>query len=325
MPVAVIDEFKGKPPVQLIVMGCPGSGKSHLLREYAKDIPDGFVFMATFHQELAYGDFVGAYKPIPVYVPSTHAHTVVYNADGSPVEESRKNWIPVIKYDYRPGPMINAYLTAVLHPEEEVVLIIDEINRANPAAVFGDFLQLLDRDHEGNSDYDIDTPDDLKTYLASKLEHALGREAALLRASKIKLPSNLYIWGTMNRADESVNYIDSAFLRRWGLKYIPYVTPSEYGHELIRINGEDMLWDDFRSKLNARLAAMDGIEDDKFVGPYFLKKSEIASANAVFSKLITYLWHDVVTMDRPELFDGKSLGQIYEKWMGNKSVIKLVK
>ncbi len=320
MPVSTVSEFgNSKPPVQLIAMGCPGSGKSNALKKMAT-VDDENLFRITFHQELSYADFVGTYKPVPLYVSSLSS---TYLADGTPVEGERGKWVPVVMYEYRPGPFINAYIRAVQNPKEDVVLIIEEINRANPAAVFGDILQLLDRDDDGNSDYFVDTSDDLSNYLTAKFEQSMPRDHAVQKARRLRLPANLYLWGTMNRADESVNFVDSAFLRRWNLFYLPYNTECSYGSDIISVNGDEMLWEDVRQKINHKLSQIDGVEDDKFIGPYFLKRSELKDRHAVFSKLITYLWHDVIPMERDELFDGQSLSAIYQKWHDGQYVLKL--
>ena len=111
------------PPVQLIAMGCPGSGKSYILKQFAAS--EGVkVFRTTFHPELSYGDFVGAYKPVPLYV---HTLGKTYDADGTEIQGMMANRIPVVKYEYRPGPFISAYTTAKANPEQDVVLLIEEM------------------------------------------------------------------------------------------------------------------------------------------------------------------------------------------------------
>lgn len=235
-------------------------------------------------------------------------------------------------YEYRPGPFMNAYIRAIKNPDEKVVLIIEEINRANPAAVFGDILQLLDRDKSGESEYEINTSEDLKSFITSELlpvfrdsDQENVEEVAIIRekAKYLKLPRNLHIWGTMNRADESVNFIDAAFLRRWKLFYLPYSTKCDgYGGTELQVNEDIFEWDEFRRRINSVLSKLD-VEDDKFIGPYFLRQDETEDKQTIFSKLLTYLWHDVIPMQRPELFTENSLAQVYEKWMENGKVLKI--
>ena len=84
-------------------------------------------------------------------------------------------------------------------------LIIEEINRADAASVFGDVFQLLDRDEEGKSVYSISASEDIKKYL----------EGEDISSGKLSIPSNMYIWATMNSADQGVYPMDTAFKRRW--------------------------------------------------------------------------------------------------------------
>lgn len=297
------------PPVQLIAMGCPGSGKSYALKQFASS--EGVkVFRTTFHPELSYGDFVGSYKPVPVYV-SSGGHT--YKADGTEIKGVWANRIPVVKYEYRPGPFINAYKLSKNNPDQDVVLLIEEINRANPAAVFGDILQLLDRDDSGQSEYDIDTLPDMGDYLKSE---------GVPEPEKLRLPSNLFIWGTMNRADESVNYIDSAFLRRWSLHYLSYNLPSSYDDDDTSFGDREIKWKDVRNTVNSKLREIEGIEDDKFIGPYFMRRNELQDKGRVFSKLITYLWYDVIPMERDKLFISGTLSELYNKWIRGEQIFK---
>jgi hypothetical protein len=296
-----------KPPRQLIFVGCPGSGKSFRLNSYAKGVQ---MFRTTFHSEMAYGDFVGAYKPTPVYVESTAS---TFNADGRRVEGDFAKRVPVVKYDFRPGVFAEAYVTARLAPEKDVILLIEEINRANPAAVFGDIIQLLDRNPAGESEYPITPSPDLKMHL--------NQMKALPEDARLAMPANLYLWATMNRADENVCYMDSAFLRRWSLDYLPHDDECVYDTEVLSVHSKDVMWGDLRAKLNEKLAAaVEGIEDDKFVGPYFLKQEELGDRRAVFSKLLMYLWYDVVPMERGVLFTGSSLTAIFRRWMDGKAV-----
>jgi GTPase subunit of restriction endonuclease len=308
MRISGIDAFSGgRPPEQLIATGCPGSGKSHQLSKWC-DQEGVHVVRTTFHQESSYGDFVGAYKPSPIYV-STGGST--YEADMTERKGIHSNKVPVVHYDYRPGPFISAYVHALKNPDSDVVLIVEEINRANPAAVFGDMIQLLDRDAEGRSVYAIDPAPDLKVYLGKEDVETPG---------KLRLPPNLLIWGTMNRADESVSYIDSAFLRRWVLKYFPHTLPCSYDNEPVNFGFAVPAWKSLRHAINSTLEKIEGIEEDKFIGPYFLAKSELSDIDKIFSKLVTYLWHDVVPMERSSIFVEGSLSSLYAKMHNEENV-----
>jgi 5-methylcytosine-specific restriction protein B len=308
-------------PRQLIVMGAPGTGKSHWVQDvcHQSDIPKSQIYRITFHPELSYGDFVGVYKPAPVYV--TTGDRLVFDDKMRPLKKEildgeqneRRNVLPIVRYEYRCGPFIDAYANAMRNPDKDFVLVIEEINRASPAVVFGDILQLLDRNENHESQYPIRTPADLVLTLA---------EQRVPNPDFLALPANLYIWGTMNRADESVSYVDSAFVRRWDTVYLPYNIPSTYDDETVACP-ELLTWKQFRGRINDALSRLKNVEDDKFLGPYFLKRHELDDDRRVFSKLITYLWHDVVPMERDKIFIEGSLSELYGKWMKGEEIFAI--
>lgn len=125
-----------------------------------------------------------------------------------------------IIYTFTPQAFTNAYVKT-WNTEEDVYLIIEEINRGNCAQIFGDLFQLLDRKN-GVSEYPIDADADLANYLSKKLASSTHKDITdeIREGKKLKLPSNLYIWATMNTSDQSLFPIDSAFKRRWDWKYI---------------------------------------------------------------------------------------------------------
>ena len=96
------------------------------------------------------------------------------------------------------------------------LLIIEEINRANVAAVFGDVFQLLDRGDDEVSEYPIQASEDIKKYLAQP-ENLGGSPDDY---SEIRIPDNMFIWATMNSADQGVFPMDTAFKRRWDFTYL---------------------------------------------------------------------------------------------------------
>lgn len=125
-----------------------------------------------------------------------------------------------IVYEYVPGPFMRILVKALKNARtsnpKPYLLIIEEINRANVAAVFGEVFQLLDRDEDGVSKYSINTTEDIKHYLA-KAENLGGKPSDY---DKIKIPNNMFIWATMNSADQGVFPMDTAFKRRWEFEYI---------------------------------------------------------------------------------------------------------
>lgn len=191
-------------------------------------------------------------------------------------------------------------------------LIIEEINRGNCAQIFGDLFQLLDRNEYGFSDYPIVADKDMQKYLEKEFEgweitnkdkiNQLYGEAnmvsLILKGERLVLPSNLYIWATMNTSDQSLFPIDSAFKRRWDWKYVPIREgrDKETNAPLNwRINTGDKQYDwwSFVSKINELIGSLTNSEDKK-LGYFFCKaKDGEIDADLFVSKVIFYLWNDV--------------------------------
>ena len=285
-----------KGPLQQIFYGAPGTGKSDTIFEQTKDLPSENVYRTTFHPDSDYASFVGSYKP-------KMNDRTVYGAQG-PLRNSRGEEIsePKITYTFSPQAFTNAYIRA-WQTDEPVFLIIEEINRGNCAQIFGDLFQLLDRDENGYSKYDIVPDSDLSDYIKGKLEDAAEKEGLTshIKEGKIlKLPNNLYIWATMNTSDQSLFPIDSAFKRRWEWKYIKIKKgiDKKTGAELdwkIKV-GEDNSYDwwKFLKAINYKIDKMTS-SADKQLGYFFCLadgKGEI-SADTFVNKVAFYLWNDV--------------------------------
>ena len=300
-------------PHNWILFGAPGTGKSYVIDQAAKQYPRCRV---TFHPDYTYAQFVGAYKPVPSQ----------QTASG-------------ITYGFVPGPFVNTLVESLENPNTPHILIIEEINRADPAAVFGDVFQLLDRNDEGSSEYSVRTSRELKDYLQGKLS-ANAKET--LRAlivnldqsetdapdydcSEIAIPNNMYIWASMNSADQGVFPMDTAFKRRWTFQYLPI--DSDNGM-LQSADGAFLSehWDEIRTNINKLLKSQGrDIPEDKLLGPYFLSSRELhnddedAEQNAqnfvhVFaSKVIMYLFEDAARYCRAQVFriPDESQGQLY--------------
>ncbi len=257
----------------IIYFGAPGTGKSYNLNQ-DKDIllenyPENYE-RVTFHPDYSYANFVGTYKPVP---------------------ENKS-----ITYKYVSGPFMRILKKAIENPNEPYLLIIEEINRANVAAVFGDVFQLLDRDKNNESEYDIETSQDMRRYIDE---------------DKIKLPSNLFIWATMNSADQGVFPMDTAFKRRWDFKYFS-INSGEYLIEDTKtiINDVPISWNTLRKAINKELLSYK-INEDKLMGPFFAF-NEFMNENIdedVFkdifkNKIVMYLFEDAARSRRNELFSG---------------------
>ncbi len=281
-----------------IIFGAPGTGKSYRLNNDREALLTGGneenYERVTFHPDYSYANFVGTYKPVPCK-----------NEDGS----------DGITYEYVPGPFMRIYVEAVKNSRtnniKPYLLIIEEINRANVAAVFGDIFQLLDRDENNVSEYPIETSEDIKKYLAKKLG---GRPSDY---KKIYIPDNMFIWATMNSADQGVFPMDTAFKRRWEFDYLG-IDEKEEGIEnryIILGNGEyrrKVEWNKLRKLINNKLSTLK-VNEDKLLGPYFLstkviKINENGEINKdVFipifkGKVLMYLFEDAAKQRRKSLF-----------------------
>lgn len=191
-------------------------------------------------------------------------------------------------------------------------LIIEEINRGNCAQIFGDLFQLLDRNEYGFSDYPIVADKDMQKYLEKEFAgweitnkdeiNQLYGEAnmvnLIMKGERLVLPSNLYIWATMNTSDQSLFPIDSAFKRRWDWKYVSISEgrDKETNAKLnwyINTGDKQYDWWSFISQVNKLIGSLTNSEDKK-LGYFFCKaKDGEIDADLFVSKVIFYLWNDV--------------------------------
>lgn len=237
-----------------------------------------------------------------------------------------------ISYEYVPGPFMRIYTQAINHPEEKYLLLIEEINRANVAAVFGDVFQLLDR-KSGVSEYPIATSEDIKAFLMDNLECLKGKridefsdeESRLYQ--EMRIPNNMFIWATMNSADQGVFPMDTAFKRRWEFEYIGVDDEAkEVEKYIIPIGDEEhrkyVKWDDLRERINDILSSDDcKVNEDKLLGPFFISKSMLESAcekeerfiKAFESKVIMYLFEDAMKMRPANIFKGHKGKMIFSE------------
>lgn len=297
-------------PRNLIYFGAPGTGKSYSLNKLAGDHFDkAHTRRVTFHPDYSYASFVGCYKP-----------TMRWPKQRDDESLSENMGRPYVSYEFVPGPLVKSYVEAMTHPDENFLLIVEEINRANPAATFGDVFQLLDRNGDGVSEYGVDVSVDLGEYLWREFCHASGRadevpglysheENAAHRVNTMRLPSNLYIWATMNSADQGVFPMDTAFKRRWGFRYMGIDEgEGKYAGKVVRIGSkrEPVEWNDLRHAINGLLKGKARVNEDKLLGPFFLKESTLdddeAFDEAFKSKVLLYLYEDAAKMKRPKVF-----------------------
>ena len=297
-----------------IIFGAPGTGKSYGLEQDRKKILQedennpkihiGGYERVTFHPDYTYSQFVGTYKP---------------------VSEGKE-----IYYKFVPGPFMRIFVNAIENGKSDnpqpYVLLVEEINRAPVAAVFGDIFQLLDRDDDGSSQYEIEASEDIRGYLADKL----GGDPD--DYEKIKIPDNMYIWATMNSADQGVFPMDTAFKRRWDFTYLgvdendedirgKFVVVGDPEKEQQRIE-----WNSLRKAINEWLAK-EKINEDKQLGPYFISRSIVVPENGgteidsgkfcetFKNKVLMYLFEDAARQRRDRLFEGavKDIGGRHDR------------
>lgn len=256
----------------LIIYGAPGTGKSHRIND---GINFNQAIRTVFHPDLQNSDFFGCLKP------------------------SSKNGATV--YSFAPGPFSRAVSSALANPDQHWILIIEEINRAPAAAVFGELFQLLDRDESGRSSYEIDFPSEESFEWFKDQGHDISR---------LYIPANLSIRATMNSADQGVYPIDTAFRRRWDQDYMPldYSTGPVEKLQICFKDGEirNISWRIFINLLNVRLTTKLRVPEDRLIGPWFVKSHELCGT--IPKKVLLYLWDDLLRHEGKEIiFDTENL------------------
>ncbi|PWM32587.1 MAG: hypothetical protein DBX94_05855 [Coriobacteriia bacterium] len=281
-------------PRNLIYFGAPGTGKSHELGEHAdRYFDDDHRCRVTFYPDYTYSQFVGCFKPMTEQV---------VDSDG--------NKRTAITYRYALGPFLETYVKAVKNPEQNYLLIVEEINRANPAAVFGDVFQLLDRRSDGCSEYTVAAPEDMREQLMVEFDNDA------IAASKLAIPSNMYIWATMNSADQGVFPMDTAFKRRWDFRYMGINEGEDAdidGTPLNKIEvpcgGRTVVWNNLRHAINDFMASDDlKINEDKLLGPFFINPNALTPerfADVFKDKVLLYLYEDAGKTKRKKMFKGE--------------------
>lgn len=310
-PISTV-EFKLDSVYNLISYGAPGTGKSYSITEKIKENYPAFedntsadslnVFRTTLHPEYTYSDFVGQIMP-----------TIT---DKGPT------------YKFTPGVFTLALQRAIQLEESKqpIYLVLEELSRANVAAVFGDLFQLLDREN-GKSEYSISNPLIAKNiYKFSEEDLENGKVN-----SKIYLPSNLYIYATVNTNDQNVFVMDTAFKRRFDWQYVSTKPVSNYNNHILSIvnsNNEKgfIHWHDFYQTLNEYITKVMKLGEDKQVGQFFIKFSADDAKNKekIKNKLLQYLWDDVErsSFNGAKLFnkDIYNFADLYEKFEINSAM-----
>lgn len=262
----------------IIFYGAPGTGKSY--RVDAEIVASGQAPIRTvFHPDLQNSDFFGCLKP----------------------RMDRDN----VRYEFAPGPFMEALAQAYVKPDEPVYLVIEELNRAAAAAVFGDLFLLLDRDDKGAGEYSVSFP--------SPESRVWFEEKTKTVHERIILPSNLFIYATMNSADQGVYPIDTAFRRRWRQEYLPIDYTAGPDGEVAYIDADNkqhtMEWRAFVKALNDYLVSNHSlaIAEDRLLGQWFVKKKELDGAS-IPEKILLYLWDDLLRHEgRDQVFNTENI------------------
>ncbi|WP_068310476.1 AAA family ATPase [Polycladidibacter hongkongensis] len=254
--------------INCIIYGAPGTGKSHSVDE---KINGASCVRTVFHPDMQNSDFIGALKPV---------------MDGQQVT-----------YAFSPGPFARALAKAWKATAEHHYLVIEELNRAPAAAVFGELFQLLDRDVSGKGKYTVDFP-------SEEFRHWFCKETGQ-QHDKMALPSNLSIFATMNSADQGVYPLDTAFRRRWQQEYmqIDFGARNVPAEAITLVNGAnktDVGWAEFGSNLNTFLIETLRVAEDRLLGPWFVSSDDLKSGR-VPGKILIYLWDDLLRHHGREL------------------------
>lgn len=243
----------------VLLYGVPGSGKSWTIEhEYCK--PGSIVERLVFHPDYTYSDFIGQILPAVA-------------EDGQ------------VSYKFTPGPFTNILREAYNNPGKEYILIIEEINRGNAPAIFGEVFQLLDRKVEIRDIDDDGYPIGTSEYGITNMNIAEEMYGKDRKTEKVRIPSNLSIIGTMSTSDQNVFTLDTAFQRRWDMRLIENdfsnVDPTLADAEILDTT---VTWRNFCVEINkivvGNRARMTSAED-KRLGAYFVHLRDLKFNDAM--------------------------------------------
>lgn len=248
----------------ILLYGVPGCGKSYTIKtDYCDD--ENYMERVVFHPDFTYSDFVGQILPV---VNGEH-----------------------IKYCFEPGPFTRILKNAIDSPEDNFYLVIEEINRGNAPAIFGDVFQLLDRDEEGYSEYGVSN-ENLSNYIYGDAN------------TKIRIPGNLCLLATMNTSDQNVFTLDTAFKRRWTMRMIENnIDACEYANH--QICAWDITWGTFARTINKKITELGEnnlSNEDNRLGAYFVREADLNNAERFGEKVLMYLWNDAFKFDHDKVF-----------------------
>ena len=282
--------------INKVFYGVPGCGKSYYIEhdllhrmadsdEYNDPYSKDRVIRTTFYQDYSNTDFVGQILPR--------------------ITKGENGEKDIVEYVFTPGPFTLALIQAISNPDKKVALVIEEINRGNAPAIFGDIFQLLDREKNSVSEYGIVNVN-MIDYL-NGLEFSVNGEKKRYTFSEIKIPGNMDIFATMNTSDQNVYTLDTAFVRRWEKEKIKnsFAKCSFAGLPVPGMPAYS--WKKFATAINnciSRHLEDLQINEDKQIGAFFVKQEllEKNDAEKFAYKVFDYLWNDVAKLDRNIIF-----------------------
>lgn len=281
-----------------IFFGVPGCGKSYHIEheKLGKEKGTGkyknyaAVIRTTFYQDYSNTDFVGQILP---------------------KISKDENGKDIVEYIFNPGPFTLALIQAISNPTKKVALVVEEINRGNAPAIFGDIFQLLDRDENSVSEYgivNVGIIDYLNAY-----EFTVDGKKVKYHFEEIRIPGNLDIFATMNTSDQNVYTLDTAFTRRWSKERIPNKVE---GHTISKkfVPNLNVAWGAFLKGINSCISnnlERLQINEDKQLGAFFIKESDLIEkpedsteekARSFAYKVLEYLWDDVSKLEHSVIF-----------------------
>lgn len=278
----IVDDGKN-----ILIYGVPGSGKSHYIKdELCEDVEDYYMERVVFHPDYTYADFVGQILP--------------------EVSDDK------VKYTFARGPFTEILAKACSKPWKEFYLIIEEINRGNAPAIFGDIFQLLDRMDKVTDGFPIGTSEYAITnsYISDEVYNGDKNH-------KIRIPSNLNVIATMNTADQNVFTLDTAFQRRWKMELIPNKFADDHKFADKKILDSTVSWKDFVIAINDLILDKNTLitsSEDKRLGVYFIKEEDLSDKKIFAEKVLKYLWDDAFKLSRTQIFtdECKSLENVID-------------
>ncbi|MGT8840073.1 AAA family ATPase [Vibrio cholerae] len=207
----------------LILQGPPGTGKTWLAKKLGFAVmgqkDENSLRAVQFHPNLSYEDFVRGWRP---------------SGEG--------------KLTLVDGPFLEMINQAKQDASKKYVVVIEEINRGNPAQIFGEMLTLLEADKR--------TPSE-----------ALELSYRRVDGERIHIPANLFVIGTMNIADRSLALVDLALRRRFAF----FDLKPTFGESWRNwVNSKSGINEDFLQSIEQRIVSLNNeISKDRNLGPQF--------------------------------------------------------